>query len=54
VDRLERERAEFFERIDNAYAQLCREDPARVRRIDAAQPPERVLADSLDALSDLL
>jgi dTMP kinase len=54
VDRLEREQGQFFDRVDHAYAQLHRDEPARVRRIDADQPPERVLADSLSALSDLL
>ncbi len=52
-DRLERERAEFFARVAAAYEQLAALDPARIRRIDAAQRPERVLADSLRALADL-
>jgi dTMP kinase len=54
ADRLEREQSAFFARIEAAYAELCHENPARIRRIDAAQDPERVLAASLDALSDLL
>jgi dTMP kinase len=54
VDRLEREDAEFFERIERAYRDLRRGDPDRIRKIDAKQPPARVLADALDALADLL
>jgi dTMP kinase len=54
LDRLERERAEFFEAIADAYGQLAAGDPDRIRRIDASQPPERVLAIALEAISDLL
>jgi dTMP kinase len=53
-DRLEREEADFFERIERAYAELAAREPERVRRIDAARAPEQVLADSLAALADLL
>ncbi|HEY6396544.1 MAG TPA: dTMP kinase [Solirubrobacteraceae bacterium] len=54
LDRLERERAEFFEAIADAYEELAAEDPGRVRRIDASQPTGRVLATALEAISDLL
>ncbi len=54
VDRLEGEQADFFERIEAAYASLAAAEPERVRRLDATQPPERVLAAALDALSDLI
>ena len=54
ADRLERERAEFFARVAAAYEQLARQEPDRIRRIDAAQPPERVLMDALHALADLI
>src|SRR5579859_2772137 len=54
LDRLEREEADFFERIERAYAELAAREPERVRRIDAARAPEQVLADSLAALADLL
>lgn len=53
-DRLERERDEFFARIARAYAELARSEPARIRSIDACQPPERVLADALVAIEDLV
>lgn len=54
ADRLERERAEFFERIEQAYGELWRAEPGRIRRLDATQAPEGVLAAGLQALSDLL
>jgi dTMP kinase len=52
-DRLEREGDSFFAAIASAYARLALEEPARIRVIDASQPPERVLGDALDALADL-
>ena len=54
TDRLEREHFAFFVRIERAYAELWRQEPERIRRIDATQAPERVLKASLEALSDLL
>jgi dTMP kinase len=54
VDRLEREGDAFFERIASAYSELARQEPERVRKIDAAQDPDSVLAAALEALSDLL
>lgn len=53
VDRLEQEPDEFFSRINSAYLALAAADGERIRRIDAAQPPDQVLADALAALSDL-
>jgi dTMP kinase len=53
VDRLEREDQNFYERIDSAYRDLAAAEPVRIRRIDAAQEPARVLAEALNALSDL-
>ena len=54
VDRLEAEQDDFFERIADAYQELAAEDPQRVRKIDAGQPPEKVLAAALEELADLL
>jgi dTMP kinase len=54
LDRLEREADEFFSRIAAAYEELATADPERIRAIDAAQPPEQVLATSLRAIADLL
>jgi dTMP kinase len=52
-DRLEREGEEFFAEIARAYDELARAEPQRIRTIDAAQPPERVLADALAAVAEL-
>lgn len=53
-DRLERERDDFFERTVAAYLELCSQEPDRIRRIDASQPPDQVLAAALREIDDLL
>ncbi|HEV7585654.1 MAG TPA: dTMP kinase [Solirubrobacteraceae bacterium] len=53
-DRMEREDEQFFAAIASAYDELAREEPGRVRVIDAGQPPEVVLRDALAAVEDLL
>jgi dTMP kinase len=52
-DRLEREQDSFFATIAAAYDELATRDPQRIRVLDATEPPQRVLAQALDALSDL-
>jgi dTMP kinase len=54
LDRLERERDEFFGRTVAAYLELAAEDPGRIRRIDASRPPDEVLSAALDELADLI
>ena len=41
-------------RIAAAYDELAREEPERIRPIDAGQPPQDVLRDALAAIEDLL
>lgn len=53
-DRLEQAGADFFQRIAAAYQHLAAAEPQRIRVLDAALPPERVVAQALAALSDLL
>jgi dTMP kinase len=53
-DRLESEQQDFFDRTAAAYLQLAAEDPARIRKIDAAQAEDEVLAAALEELSDLI
>ena len=53
-DRLEREQADFFERIATAYSELARAEPARIRTIDASGSAAEVLSAALAALQDLL
>jgi dTMP kinase len=52
-DRLEREPPEFFDAVAGAYDELAAADPDRIAVIDAAQAPERVLADALAAIGDV-
>ena len=53
-DRLEREDDGFFARIGHAYAALAAAEPDRIRVLDAARPPDEVLAQALEELADLL
>jgi dTMP kinase len=53
-DRLEREQQDFFSRTADIYLELAAEEPGRIVRLDASQPPDRVLAAALDAIADLL
>jgi dTMP kinase len=53
-DRLEAEDAGFFTRVAQAYAELAREEPERMRVIDAGRPEGEVLAAALAELEDLL
>jgi dTMP kinase len=54
LDRLEREPSEFFARIAAAYDELAAAEPQRIVVIDAAQPPDQVLAAGVKALSGLV
>jgi dTMP kinase len=54
ADRLEREAGAFFAATAGAYDALAAAEPERFAVLDAAQPPERVLADALAALEPLL
>jgi dTMP kinase len=53
-DRLEREGDGFFAEVAAAYEELARSAPERIRTLDAAQPPQRVLGAALGAIEDLL
>ena len=53
-DRLEREQDDFFDRTNAAYLELHSHDPERIRKIDASQPPDRILIAALAELADLL
>jgi dTMP kinase len=53
-DRLELETDGFFSRIDQAYRELARAEPERIREIDATASPETVLATAQAAVGDLL
>lgn len=53
-DRLEREADAFFAAIAAAYTRLAAAEPERIRVLQASAPPERVAAQALAALEDLL
>jgi len=53
-DRLEREDEGFFGRVAATYEEIAASAPARVRVIDAARPPEDVLAEALEAVAEVL
>jgi dTMP kinase len=52
-DRLEREDHAFFDAIGAAYDELAAAEPERFRVLDAAAPPDAVLAAGVAALVDL-
>jgi dTMP kinase len=54
LDRLELESDGFFARIADAYRELAAAHPERIRKIDASQAPEAVLAEARAALADLV
>jgi dTMP kinase len=54
ADRLEREELSFFAAVAEAYDALAAAEPERVSVVDAAQPPDAVLAGCLAALDPLL
>ena len=53
-DRLEREHDAFFAATAAAYAALAEAEPERIRVLDAALAPARVLEAALEAVEDLL
>jgi dTMP kinase len=53
-DRLEGEDADFFARVQAAYEELAAAEPERIRVLDASLARERVLADAIAAVEDLL
>jgi dTMP kinase len=54
LDRLELEPDDFFRRIADAYDELARSEPARIRVLPAERPPAEVLAAAVEALADLV
>lgn len=50
--RIDDEAAEFHDRVRAAYARLCAEEPARIRRVDAGQSIEAVAAAIWNAVEE--
>lgn len=51
LDRIEREREDFFERVRSAYLARAAAEPERFRVVDASRPADEVRAAVLDALA---
>lgn len=54
ADRFEQEREAFFERVRQAYLELARRSPQRIRLIDASRPLDEVQREVSRALEELL
>ena len=54
ADRFEQERETFFERVRQAYLELARREPHRIRLIDASRPLEEVQRGVVNALQELM
>ena len=44
LDRFEHEKVSFFEKVRSGFAEIYRNDPNRMKRLDATQSPEQVFA----------
>jgi dTMP kinase len=53
-DRIEQEKTDFFERVRSAYLARAKENPARFRVIDAAQPVAKVQAEIKKVLAPFI
>lgn len=54
ADRFEQEREAFFERVRQAYLEIARREPQRIRLIDASRPLDEVQREVAQALQELL
>jgi dTMP kinase len=54
ADRIGGRDSAFHAKVAAAFDRLCREEPARFRRIEASGAPEDVTSRALDAVADLL
>lgn len=52
ADRLDRESVEWHQRVREGYLSILKKEPNRVRKIDASQPLEKVVADTLAVLAE--
>ncbi|WCG35042.1 dTMP kinase [Companilactobacillus farciminis] len=50
MDRLEKEALSFHQRVYDSYVEIVKNNPDRIKTIDAAQPVEKVVADALDVI----
>ena len=52
ADRLDRESVEWHQRVREGYLSILEKEPNRVRKMDASQPLEKVVADTLAVLAE--
>lgn len=52
ADRLDQESVEWHKRVREGYLSILEREPNRVRKIDASQPLEKVVADTLAVLAE--
>ena len=52
ADRLDRESVEWHQRVREGYLSILEKEPNRVRKIDASQPLEKDVADTLAVLAE--
>ena len=50
MDRLEKEALSFHQRVYDSYMEIVKNNPDRIKTIDAAQPVEKVVVDALDVI----
>jgi len=50
MDRLEKEALSFHQRVYDSYMEIVKNNPDRIKTVDAAQPVEKVVADTLDVI----
>lgn len=54
LDRIELEKAQFFERVQAVYLQLATENPHRYKSVDASQAPEQVKQKVIDIINEFI
>lgn len=50
MDRLEKEAISFHDRVYDSYEQIVKDNPKRIKKINAEQAPEKVVSDALAAI----
>lgn len=53
LDRFEQEKVTFFEKVRSGFQTIYQEQPHRMKRLDATQPPESVCLDALSYLKNI-
>ena len=54
LDRIEQEQTDFFDKVRNAYLSKARQEPQRIKVIDASKPAEQVLQSVLATMQQWL